>query len=142
MRAAEALQLQDQPEYLKTYSLPGYRFCDLLLSRTAPLDGSALGREALASAGEDARRRCEEVRERASQMLERVKHSSWLFDVALDHLSLGRAPLGLALATAGDLDGARRQVNAARELVASTGYRRREREVAELTRALAGSGAA
>ncbi len=44
--------------------------------------------------------------------------------------------------SAGDLDGARRHLDAARALVASTGYRRREREVEELARALAESGPA
>ncbi len=41
--------------------------------------------------------------------------------------------------SAGDVGGARRHLDAARALVASTGYRRREREAGELARALAGS---
>ncbi len=154
------------------------------------------------------------------QTLEWIKHTNWLLDIALDHLSIGRTTMGLALATAGDLNdaveplttavqglraagqgdflphgliaratlhrfrgnvataeadleealdiavrgsmrlhecdvhlewarlrlsvedlnGVRRHLDAAQALVSSTGYRRREREVAELTRALAGSG--
>ncbi len=220
-RAAETLQAENQPEYSKLYSLPGYQFCDLLLSRSASLDGSALGRDALASVTEDVRARCEEVRERATQTLEwAIQNQASLLSIALDHLSLGRATLGLALATVGglndaveplnaavhglraasvehhiprgliaratlhrfrddvaaaeadleealdiaergsmrlhecdahlewarlrlsveDIEEARRQLDAARALVVSTGYRRREREVAELTRALVESG--
>ncbi|HEX4951944.1 MAG TPA: tetratricopeptide repeat protein, partial [Thermoanaerobaculia bacterium] len=43
------------------------------------------------------REACEEVRGRATQTLEWVTTQHWLLDIALDHLSLGRAHLGLAL---------------------------------------------
>jgi tetratricopeptide (TPR) repeat protein len=112
-RAAEALQVEFQSQYSKLYSLQGYRFCDLLLSRSAPLDGSALGRDAPASAGEDLRRRCEEVRERADLMFKWRVPGDPLLDIALDHLSLGRATLGLALASGSDLDDAVEPLNAA-----------------------------
>ncbi|MCP5089610.1 MAG: hypothetical protein GY949_01665, partial [Gammaproteobacteria bacterium] len=69
LRAAEALQVEDQPEYPKLYSLSGYRICDLLLSRSAPFDGSAFRRDAPPPASEHTRRRCEEVKERATQTL-------------------------------------------------------------------------
>ena len=69
---AERLQAERQPEYPRLYSLRGYRYCDLLLD---------LGRHA-------------EVRDRATQTL-RVgsQRRNSLLDIALDHLSLGRAEL-------------------------------------------------
>ena len=68
---AERMQKERQPAYPLLYSLRGFRYCDLLLDQ---------GRDA-------------EVRERAAQML--VPVPSWysLLDIALDHLSLGRAHL-------------------------------------------------
>ena len=76
-RKAETLQAEWQPESPRLYSLQGYQYCDLLLSRGEP--------EA-----------CEEVRERAEQTL-RYREEGWytLLDLALHHLSLGRAHLGL-----------------------------------------------
>jgi tetratricopeptide (TPR) repeat protein len=75
-REAEALQAERQPEYPRLYSIPGYRYCDLLLSR-----GES---EAL-----------EEVRERAEQTLAWVTVAAKdILSIALDHLSLGRAHLG------------------------------------------------
>jgi tetratricopeptide (TPR) repeat protein len=68
---AEALQAEQQPHYPRLYSLRGYRYCDLLLAQ---------GRAA-------------EVRERAAQTLE--WEEGRLLDIALDHLSLGRAALAL-----------------------------------------------
>ena len=41
-REAEAMQAERQPEYPRLYSLRGYRYCDLLLSRAASA-GSAGG---------------------------------------------------------------------------------------------------
>ncbi|HEX5720598.1 MAG TPA: ATP-binding protein [Thermoanaerobaculia bacterium] len=95
---AEALQADLQPQYPRLYSLQGYGYCDLLLSRGEPEDGSVA--DGLAADPEKARRFCEacrEVRERAEQTLSWVISTNWLLDIALDHLSLGRAHLGLAL---------------------------------------------
>ena len=72
----------------------------LLLGR-GELEAGA-GLDGLAAAPEEARRfrqTCREVQERAGQTLEWVtKASIDLLSIALDHLSLGRAHLGLALA--------------------------------------------
>lgn len=75
---AEALQAEWQPGYPRLYSLPGYRFCDLLLSRGEP--------EAW-----------EQVRERAEQTLGWEEKQTIVVPlyIALDHLSLGRAHLRL-----------------------------------------------
>ncbi len=97
-RAAEAMQAEDQPEHPRLYSLRGYQYCDLLLSQAEPEDGSGL-------AGARARYReaCEEVRERAERIFSWRQLPRWnpaydpLLDIALDHLALGRAHLGLAL---------------------------------------------
>jgi ATP/maltotriose-dependent transcriptional regulator MalT len=68
---AERLQKERQPAYPRLYSLRGFQYCDLLLEQ---------GREA-------------EVLARAAQTLEWVTPQHWVLDIALDHLSLGRAHL-------------------------------------------------
>ena len=74
-REAEEMQRARQPEYPLLYSLQGYRYCDLLLAQ-----GQA-----------------EEVLRRAEKFFEwRVPEDS-LLDIALDHLTLGRAHLMLHL---------------------------------------------
>jgi tetratricopeptide (TPR) repeat protein len=101
-REAEALQVKRQPEYPRLYSLAGYRYCDLLLSRGEPEGGSGL--EGLDAAPEEAQRfrqACREVRERAEEFFAWRLPSDPLLDIALDHLSLGRSHLGLALTAAG-----------------------------------------
>jgi tetratricopeptide (TPR) repeat protein len=73
-RAAEAMQKEDQPEPPFLYSLRGYVYCDLLLGQG----------------------KYQEVQSRASQMLEWAKQIAGgvsLLDIALIHLSLGRAHL-------------------------------------------------
>ncbi len=71
-REAETIQKEYQPELPLLYSFFGYRYCDLLLSQGKYL----------------------EVQRRASQTLEWAKqYLLGLLDVALDHLSLGRAYL-------------------------------------------------
>jgi tetratricopeptide (TPR) repeat protein len=72
---AERLQAEGDPEHPVLYSIPGYRYCELLLSQGHP----------------------EEVLRRASQTLDWVERQHWLLDIGLDHLSLGRAhPAGSA----------------------------------------------
>ena len=99
-REAEAMQAEWQPEYPRLYSLRGFRYCDLLLGRAEPEAGSGLdGLAGLGSRPEEAerfRQACREVLERAKAAL-RVAEEPWLLDIALDHLTLGRAHLGLAL---------------------------------------------
>ncbi|MFL6290532.1 MAG: hypothetical protein ACJ759_06525, partial [Thermoanaerobaculia bacterium] len=97
-REAETLQAERQPEYPRLYSIQGYRYCDLLLSRGEPEDGSVA--DGLTEDPEAARRfreACREVRERAEQAIKVGERNHWLLDIALNHLSLGRAHLGLAL---------------------------------------------
>ncbi|HEX3527541.1 MAG TPA: toll/interleukin-1 receptor domain-containing protein [Thermoanaerobaculia bacterium] len=100
-REAEAMQAQWQPEYPRLYSLPGFRYRDLLLGRAEPEDGAGLdGLAGPCSRPEEAerfRQVCQEVLEWAKSL-----PSDPLLDIALDHLSLGRAHLGLALLTTGD----------------------------------------
>jgi tetratricopeptide (TPR) repeat protein len=103
-REAEALQVERQTRYPRLYSVQGYQYCDLLLSRGEPEGGSGL--EGLTATPEEAQRFrqvCREVRERAEQALEwAVEHFHFgLLPIALDHLSLGRSHLGLALTAAG-----------------------------------------
>ena len=78
-RAAEAMQNEDQPEFSLLYSVQGFLYCDLLLEQGT----------------------FDAVRERAGRTLEWVTEQQWLLDIALDHLSLGRAHLA-----AGDPDDA------------------------------------
>jgi tetratricopeptide (TPR) repeat protein len=105
-REAEAMQAEWQPGYPRLYGLPGFRYCDLLLGRAEPEAGSGL--DGLAGPGsrpeeaERFRQACREVLERARQTLEWFEQKYPLLDIALDHLTLGRAHLGLALTASGD----------------------------------------
>ncbi|HSS49616.1 MAG TPA: TIR domain-containing protein [Thermoanaerobaculia bacterium] len=100
-REAEAMQAEAQPEYPRLYSLRGFQYCDLLLSRAEPEAGTGLdGLAGLGSrpAAERFRRACREVLERARQTLEWAEKGGLsLLAVALDYLTMGRAHLGLAL---------------------------------------------
>lgn len=90
---AETMQAERQPEYPRLYSLQGYRYCDLLLGRAEPEDGSGL--EGVGTRYQEA---CQEVRQRAEEALRIVLAGSRsLLDIALNHLSSGHAHLGLAL---------------------------------------------
>ncbi|MDH3660783.1 MAG: hypothetical protein OEU92_12300 [Alphaproteobacteria bacterium] len=84
---AETMQAESQPDFPWLYSLQGYQYCDLLLT---------LGQ-------------AEAVRERAPYAMDiALRGSRNLLDIALDHLSLGRAALAL-----GDRDEARTQLDQA-----------------------------
>ncbi len=71
---AEVMQREMQPEYQFLYSLPGYRYCDLLLAQG----------------------KYDEVLERATQTLEWVTPHQLLLEIGLDNLSLGRAHVMIA----------------------------------------------
>jgi tetratricopeptide (TPR) repeat protein len=116
-REAEAMQAEWRPDYPRLYSLQGFQYCDLLLgwtevesgdsegvaeggrhgggratTRVAPTRTADMGKSPEA---ERFRQACLEVLERARQTLGWVTTQHWLLDIALDHLTLGRAHLGL-----------------------------------------------
>jgi tetratricopeptide (TPR) repeat protein len=70
-REAEAMQKERQPEYPLLYSFQGFRYCELLLGQG----------------------KVQEVQSRAEKFFEWRLPSDSLLDIALDHLSLGRAHL-------------------------------------------------
>ena len=100
-REAEAMQAEWQTQYPWLYSVQGYRYCDLLLSRAEPEDGAGLN-----VSPEQSRRfreACGEVRERAMQTLQWAEENNApLLDFALNYVALGRAHLGLALTAGGE----------------------------------------
>jgi tetratricopeptide (TPR) repeat protein len=75
---AERRQEKRQPEYPLLYSVTGYQYCDLLLTKADPTA----------------------ARDRASRVIEWEGESDPLLDRALARLALGRSHLGLALARA------------------------------------------
>lgn len=91
-REAETMQAEGQPHYPLLYSIRGYRYCDLLLGR-----------------GE-----CEEAQRRGKKMLEWRVRTDSLLDIALDHLSLARSGLQIAVRDGtGDFDEAARELDEA-----------------------------
>jgi hypothetical protein len=93
-REAEQMQAQLQSDYPLLYSLRGFLYCDLLLSKAerkaGKVEGELKKEEGLAL--------CRAVAERATQTLEWVtKAKLGLLDIALDHLTLGRAALYAAI---------------------------------------------
>ena len=87
---AEALQAEQQPQFPRLYSVRGYRYCDLLLGRQ-PWGGGTRSDGGIEE-------RCQFVLERAGQSLRWTEAADpSILAFALDHLSLGRAHLGLVL---------------------------------------------
>ena len=68
---AEEMQKERQPQYPLLYSVQGYQYCDLLL-------------------GEG---KYGEVQDRVGTSLDIARQNNWLLDIAMNHLSLGRAYL-------------------------------------------------
>ena len=107
-REAEQMQAERQPDYPLLYSLQGFRYCDLLLA--APeraawqiiLDSQLVNASALMQLRRV--RSCRAVSQRAAQTLEwcRTQQRTSLLDIALDHLTLGRAALYAAILNSSD----------------------------------------
>ena len=68
---AEELQRQHHPKYPRLYSLPGFRYCSLLLAKG----------------------KSQQVLQRAGYALAMSAQNKWALAITLDHLNLGRAHL-------------------------------------------------
>ena len=77
-RQAEDMQKKHTPVYPFLYSQRGYKFCDLLLGHGGQKPGAPAGRYG-------------EVQKRANKTIKIAIENKLLLDIALDHLSLGRA---------------------------------------------------
>ena len=108
-REAEQMQAERQPDYPLLYSLRGFRYCDLLLAaperaawqsvraaRSCEADGTS--RDSLRLKLVSCMTSCRAVSQRAAQTLKWVtEQQARLLDIALDHLTLGRAALYAAI---------------------------------------------
>ena len=113
-REAERRQGERQPKYPQLDSLRGFRYCDLLLGEAE----RAAGRGAVAEADGAAvlsksREALREVEERAAQTLEWASRQRFLLDIALDHLTLGRAALYRSILFGSDRAPARAEIEQA-----------------------------
>ncbi len=111
-REAEALQHERQPQYPLLYSVPGYRYCDLLLESPEPADESP----------EQAIARIREVRNRAETALEIVLAGSQsLLDIGLNRLTLGRTYLAEAELRKSEIEQAEQHLNQSVSLLRQAG---------------------
>jgi tetratricopeptide (TPR) repeat protein len=92
---AEAMQSQQQPRYPRLYSLPGYRYGELLLGEAERAAWQRmLGHVNLNG---ELVTQCTEVFSRAEQALAWDREYKRLLDIGLHHLTLGRAALYAAI---------------------------------------------
>ncbi|MEM8930102.1 MAG: AAA family ATPase [Acidobacteriota bacterium] len=97
-REVESAQARRWPLQPRLHSWRGHLFCDLLLDLATPLDGSALEPDRV-DVDQSVESRCAEVVDRASNALAIADDNAWRVAAAVARLDLGRAHLGLALAT-------------------------------------------
>ena len=99
-REAEQMQAERQPDYPLPYSFQGFLHCDLLLTDAERGAWEALQNSESDTQNSELENTCHVVSERAAQTLKWVTTQDWLLDIALDHLTLGRAALyGLVFAS-------------------------------------------
>jgi hypothetical protein len=93
-REAEQMQQERQPNYLILYSVQGFQYCDLLLAAPERVAWQTiLSINSQPSTINSAVSDCRAVSQRAAKMIEWRVPSDPLLDIALDHLTLGRAAL-------------------------------------------------
>ena len=91
------MQAKYQPDYPLLYSLPGFRYCDLLLAEAERAAWQhCLSLDARLSTGSPLES-CRTVEQRAEQTLEWAENRLSLPTIALDHLTLGCAALFRAI---------------------------------------------
>ena len=92
-REAEQMQAERQPDYPLLYSVQGFLLCDLLLTDAERGAWEALQNSESDTQNSELENTCRVVSDRAAQTLKWVTTQDWLLDIALDHLTLGRAAL-------------------------------------------------
>ena len=96
-REAEQMQTKDQPDYPLLYSLQGIRYCDLLLAAPERAAWQLLLNSKFKIQNSELSESCHSVSHRAAQTIKIAERNNWLLNIALDHLTLGRAALYAAI---------------------------------------------
>jgi hypothetical protein len=96
---AEQMQAKRQPYFPLLYSLYGVKYCDLLLAAPERVAWQIICSGGLRPPEGDAAHRAtlQSISQRATQTLKIHESNNWLLDIALDHLTLGRAALYAAI---------------------------------------------
>jgi class 3 adenylate cyclase len=93
-REAEQMQTEDHPDYPLLYSTPGFRYCDLLLAAPEHAAWQVMLQPKTQNLElETSIESCRAVSRRAAQTIKVAQKNNWLLDIALDHLTVGRAAL-------------------------------------------------
>ncbi|HAB18683.1 MAG TPA: toll/interleukin-1 receptor domain-containing protein [Verrucomicrobiota bacterium] len=92
-REAEQMQKERQPQYTVLYSTGGFYYCDLLLAAPERTTWQLTLHSCPAINHSSLLNSCRAVSQRAAQALNIDEENRWLLDIALDHLTLGRAAL-------------------------------------------------
>ena len=92
-RDAEQMAIEHHPDYSLLYSLPGFRYCDLLLAAPERAAWQEIQKSEARSQNSELVPQCRSVSQRAAETVKIAENNHWLLDIALDHLTLGRAAL-------------------------------------------------
>jgi tetratricopeptide (TPR) repeat protein len=109
--------LRRHRKQLHVMSLDWSSYCDLLLGRVTALESVFVAQALSTSECQQFSQTCEEVLDRAAGLLEPSSHFAWL--LALGHLMLGRAHLGLSVVAqvAPDKEGSQVQAHAGQAVI-------------------------
>jgi hypothetical protein len=103
-REAEDMQAGNQPRYPHLYAFQGFLYCGLLLAAAERAAWRHLLNLSCVPQPASLLKSCRAVSKRVEQTIKIAESNNWLLDIALDHLTVGRAALyaaildGLALA--------------------------------------------
>ena len=110
---AERIQAKHMPKYPLLGSLWGFRYCDMLLTESERAAWKRMLSSEYGVWSAELGTACHEVERRAERSLKRAVAENWLLDIALDHLTLGRAGLYRAVGESSPLDGPHRWLDGA-----------------------------
>lgn len=94
---AEQKQVESQPNYPALYSIQGSNYCDLLLADVERAAWLQMREAGVGSQESELANACQVVSERAAQATKIALANHWLLDIALGHLTLGRAAFYAAM---------------------------------------------
>ncbi|MEK6258167.1 MAG: hypothetical protein AABP62_06060 [Planctomycetota bacterium] len=96
-REAEVICAKANPKMPLLSGLSGFEYCDLFLTKAERAAWQQMHESVVRSQESELRNACRDVSERAAQTIKIAEHNNWLLDIALDHLSLGRAAFYAAI---------------------------------------------